>query len=263
MAWSCETQNWFKKYFKGQPQFSINSRNHINTIFFLYYKENEFIYNDDDIENIVVYEMDQTFNINQSHTQIKIFKKKLLKFKHLEIKRVGDSFYWVQNPNNIIDVEVYLSMNGLFVFKMNGKYSINDNYYRIRDLTLGQELLIIPRVLFNDIIDFVNSQSNNYCIDDYYTDDFMNILFDKFNNDIIEEYFKNYHYSKMNNNEVTLLKKEFNKLKEQNNKQLELINQLLEKTKELKDNAQNERIDQQNELISKLMDEIYELKNKN
>jgi hypothetical protein len=48
---------------------------------------------------------------------------------------------------------------------------------------------------------------------------------------------------------------EINVLKAQNN--------ILEKTKELKDNEQKERIDQQNELISKLMDEIYDLKNKN
>jgi len=63
--------------------------------------------------------------------------------------------------------------------------------------------------------------------------------------------------------EINMLKAKNNILKEQDNKQPELINQLLEKTKELKDNEQKERIDQQNELISKLMDEIYDLKNKN
>ena len=262
-VWLIQNQSWFKKFFKGQQQFSINSRNYINTIFSLYYKENEFLYNDNDIENITVYESDQTFNENGYHCpDIKIFKKKILKFKHIKIKRIDD-YYCCPDPNNIIDVDVYLSMNGLFVFKMNGKYSINDNMYRIRDQTFGQDLLKIPKKLFNDIVDFVNSQSNDYCNDDYYNEDFMNVLFDKFNNDIIEEYFKNYHNSQMNNTEIILLKKEFNELKEQNNKQIKLINQLLEKTKELKDNAQNERIDQQNQLISKLMDEIYDLKNKN
>ena len=39
---SIQTQSWFKKFFKGQQQFSINSRNYINTIFSLYYKEIEF-----------------------------------------------------------------------------------------------------------------------------------------------------------------------------------------------------------------------------
>jgi len=158
--------------------------------------------------------------------------------------------------------EQFCIHNKIIIPKRTKKLLFLNNYWDISNAILYNDMLNI--LIESKLNEQLKDEKNN-----------IKQIEDKFNNKLSSlEKQISFQYEQ-NNKQLELINQLLEKTKElkdnaqneridqQNNKQLELINQLLEKTKELKDNAQNERIDQQNELISKLMDEIYDLKNKN